>query len=120
MNEFIEKLNGAFSAEECDGGIRIITPIMYQGADHSFSFYVEKSGSGFAINDRGETLNYMRENFDPKVYTDKIEAICERFEVTLADGVFHGRLASLESGQTMRNLFKFIGVMNILANIDLV
>lgn len=118
MKEFLDKLSGAFSARECEGGILLLTPVMYQGADHGFSFFVEKSGNGFAINDRGETLEYMRENFDPKRYADIIASICERFEISLKDGVFHGYLASYESGQTMRNLFKFIGAMNMIANVD--
>ena len=118
MKEFTEAIGSAFSVRDCDGGILLITPIMYQGADHGFSFYLEKNGGGYKINDRGETFEYMRENFDPERYTDKIEEICERFEITLIDGVFWGHLSSLESGQTMRNLFKFLGAMNMIANID--
>ena len=118
MNAFLDKLSNAFSVRECEGGIMLLTPIMYQGADHGFSFFVEKSGNGFTINDRGETLEYMRENFDPKRYEDRIASICERFEITLEDGVFYARLASIESGQTMRNLFKFISAMNMIANVD--
>ncbi|MBQ8414320.1 MAG: DUF1828 domain-containing protein [Clostridia bacterium] len=118
MNAFLDKLSNVFSLRECDGGVMISTPIMYQGADHGFSFFVEKSRNGFSINDRGQTIEYLRENLDPGRYEDRITTICERFEITLEDGVFYGRLASLESGQTMRNLFKFIGVMNMIANID--
>lgn len=118
MNGLIENLSGAFGVRECDGGIIISTPIMYQGADHCFSFYVEKNGSGFNISDRGQTIEYLRENLDPKQYDDRISVLCERFEITLTDGRFCGRLASIESGQTLRNLFKFIGAMNMIANID--
>ena len=118
MNVFLDKLSNAFSVRELEDGVLLMTPVMYQGADHSFSFYVEKSGNAFAINDRGETLEYMRENFDPKSYEDRIASICERFEITLTDGVFYARLASIESGQTMRNLFKFISAMNMIANVD--
>lgn len=118
MKELKDKLINAFSVCECGDGILLLTPVMYQGADHGFSFYVEKRGSSFTVSDRGQTLDYLSENLNPGIYAERIEAVCKRFEITLTDGVFYGKLASIESGQTMRNLFKFIGAMNMIANID--
>ncbi len=118
MKKMKDNLIKIFSMCEYGNGILLLKPIMYQGADHSFSFYVEKRGNGFTVSDRGETLEYLSENLNPGIYAERIEAVCERFEITLTDGAFYGRLASIESGQTMRNLFKFIGAMNMIANID--
>ncbi len=119
MKYFFSNFTGAYSYKEQGDGIILSTPIMYSGADHTFSFYIEKYGSGFTINDRGQTLDYLCGNLNPEYYEDKIRSVCERFEITLENGVFYGHLASYESRQTMRNLQKFIGAMNLIANIDI-
>lgn len=119
MKNFIEQLTNLYSTQMADDGVILRTAIMYAGADHTFSFYIKPCGeNSYTITDRGQTLEYLRENLDPNKYLDKICKICERFEIELIDGEFVGRLASLSSGQTMRNLHKFIGAMNIIANID--
>ena len=120
MKNFIEQLTDLYSVQIVDDGIILRTAIMYAGADHTFSFFIQLQGEGsYTITDRGQTLDYLRENIDPNKYLDKIHKICERFEIELTDGVFIGRLASIASGQTMRNLSKFIGAMNIIANVDI-
>ena len=120
MKDFFNNFIEAYSYKEHGNGIILSTPIMYSEADHSFSFYVEEQCDGsFIISDRGQTLAYLSENLNPKIYEKKINAICEYFEITLENGVFYGSLASYESNQTMRNLQKFIGAMNMIANIDI-
>ena len=119
MNLFLNELTKQYSYEKLDNGIVIHTPIMYDGADHTFSFYVERSeNGGYAITDRGQTLAYLRENVNPAKYAEKIAAVCEFFEIERINGVFVGSLASAESNQTMRNFYTFIGAMNMIAYIN--
>ena len=121
MNSFIEKLKTSYSYQSSEDGIILHTPIMYTYADHSFSFFIKRSeGDGFTVTDRGQTLDYLRENADPNKYGEKIAKICEHFGIELIGREFVGKLSSLESGQTMRNLHKFMGAMNIIANIYIV
>lgn len=120
MDTLIDKLNKQYSYEQLDNGIVIRTPIMYNGADHTFSFYIKRSETGgFVISDRGQTLDYLRENVNLSKYLDKIDKICEFFEIKLTNDEFIGRLASIESNQTMRNFNKFIGAMNMIAYINI-
>lgn len=119
MKNFIQQLTNSYSIQVVDDGIILRTSIMYSGADHTFSFCIKPRGeSGYTVTDGGQTLDYLRENLDINKYLDKIQQVCERFEIQLIDGAFVGSLASLASGQTIRNLHKFIGAMNIIANID--
>lgn len=118
MEKFIESLKSSYTVEKYQDGFILYTPIMYKYADHTFSFYIEKNSCGFTITDRGQTVDYMRENFAPEKYMDSILKICERFELNFADGVFSGSIASYQTNQTMRTLNIFIGAMNIIANID--
>ena len=119
MKNFLDKYRDSFSIEEYGDGVLLHTPVMYRGADHTFSFYLVKRESGsFVISDRGRTLSYMRENFDPRKYADKIASVCESFGITESDGELYGILPSYESGQTMRALHAFMGAMYIIANID--
>lgn len=120
MIEFIEELKKQYNIEQVENGIIIHTPIMYDGADHTFSFYIKQSiNDSFKITDRGQTLDYLRENVNADKYKDKIKKVCEYFEIDLIDGEFVGQLASLESNQTMRNFNKFIGAMNMIAYINI-
>ena len=120
MKDFIINLKNCYSISKYQNGILLLTPIMYEGADHTFSFYIEKNKTGdYKITDCGQTISYLRENINVNKYISKIEEICKRFEIELVDNIFVSKLASLESNQTMRNLEKFIGTMNIIANIDL-
>ena len=121
MKGFIEKLNTSYICQPSEDGIVLHTPIMYTYADHPFSFFIKRSeGNGFIVTDRGQTLDYLRENDDPGKYSEKIAKICEHFHIELIEGEFVGKLSSLESGQTMRNLYKFMGAMNMIANIHIV
>ena len=119
MNEFIDELNRQYSYERLDNGIIIHTSIMYDAADHTFSFCIKKSENGsFVITDRGQTLDYLRENVDPAKYSEKIDRVCEFFEIELINGEFVGQLASLESNQTMRNFNNFISAMSMIAYVN--
>ena len=120
MNDFIKQLNEIYSHKTSEDGIILETPIMYAAADHSFSFFIKPcKEKGFTVTDRGQTMDYLRENVNPSKYEKKIERICKLFGIELIEGEFVGKLASLESGQTMRNLHTFIGTMNIIANVDM-
>ena len=119
MNDFIKELEKLYRYEIVEGGIILYTSIMYQGADHYFSFCIKQNAqTDFIITDQGQTWDYLRENLNPNKYLNKIKKICEYFEIELSNGEFIGKLASLESKQTMRNLFGFIGAMNMIAYID--
>ena len=120
MNAFIDELNKQYSYEKLENGIIIHTPIMYDSADHAFSFYVKRAKDGsFVITDRGQTLDYLRENVNPTKYLEKIDKICEFFEIELINNEFIGQLASIESNQTMRTFNKFVGAMNMIAYINI-
>ena len=120
MERFLKEFYSSYSCKEYRDGILLSTPIMYQGADHTFSFYITQNKTGsFTISDNGETLDYMRENFNPEKYMDKIMSVCERFSITLENNAFIGKIASYESNQAMRTFNIFIGAMNIIANIDI-
>lgn len=119
MKDFFGHFIKSYSCKTEENGIILSAPVMYPCADHAFSFYIEACGNGFRISDRGQTLAYLRENLNPAHYAENIRAVCERFEITLENGVFYGYLASYASGQTMRNLHKFIGAMHLIANIDI-
>ena len=120
MKNLMENLKDLYFAEMAKGAIVLRTSIMYDGADHFFSFYIKQDGEGgYVITDNGQTYDYLRENFNPNKYLDKIHDICHRFEIQFVDGKFVGRLALLQSGQTARNIHTFIGAMHIIANIDI-
>lgn len=120
MERFLDDLRGAFSCRAQEDGFVLETPIMYDGADHTFSFFIRKNAGGsFTVSDRGQTLSYLRENLSLDRYEQRLSAICERFEITRENDVLFAKLASCESNQTMRNLHKFLGAMAMVANIDL-
>ncbi len=120
MKEFLQKYCDSYSVREWGEGFLLMTPIMYKGADHTFSFYLVKNDTGsFRISDRGQTLDYMRENFDPEQYRERIDAVCERFEIERVGDELIGRVASYESGQTMRGLLAFVGAVSTIVNVDL-
>lgn len=50
---------------------------------------------------------------------DKINKVCEFFEIDINGTQFESTLASFESGQTFRRLITFINAMNMIANIEL-
>ena len=83
-----------------------------------FSAACQRKSAPMTISDRGETLDYLNECFDPAQYMDKIQAICKYFSITLENDVFTGEIASYESNQSMRTFHMFIGAMNMIANID--
>lgn len=120
MEEFMKHLRESYSCREYEDGFIISTPIMYHFADHTFSFFIkEDEVCGFTITDRGETLDYLNECFDPAIYMDKIQTICKHFSITLENDVFSAHIASYMTNQTMRTFHMFIGAMNMIANIDL-
>lgn len=120
MENFIKNINNCYSINKKDNGFILCTPIMYSGADHTFSFYIEPNANGsYKITDCGQTIDYLRENLNINNYMTKIKNVCEHFEIELKDNTFIDNLASIKSNQTMRNLEKFIGAMNIIANINL-
>ena len=119
MEKFLDHLRESYSVREHEDGFIINTPILYRFADHTFSFFLKSNdGCGFTVSDRGETLDYLNECFDPAQYMDKIQAICKYFSITLENDVFTGQIASYETNQAMRTFHIFIGAMNMIANID--
>lgn len=119
MEKFIENLKSSYTVEKYKDGFVLYTPIMYKYADHTFSFYIKQNeNGGFTITDRGQTLDYLDEAFDPMEYWDSILKVCKKFEIDFNDGVFSGKIASYQTNQTMRTLNIFIGAINIIANID--
>lgn len=120
MEQFLKNHRDAFSVKVCADGFLLFTPIMYDGADHTFSFHIRENESGsFTIDDRGQTLSYLRENCDPKRYAAAIDAVCRHYGIRQVDGIFYGTLASYASGQTVRTLYKFLGAIHTVANIEL-
>lgn len=120
MTKLYELLRTSFSVGIQEDALVLKTPIMYKAADHTFSFMISRSASGsLAITDRGQTIDYLRENLDVNKYADFIRSVCERFEITYDQGAFYAHVASAESGQTARTVCTFIGAMNIIANADL-
>ena len=119
MNALMEEIKEMYNCQVTEDGILLRTPIMYDAADHTFSFLIRQCGeNAYTVTDRGQTLEYLRENMNPNKYAEKIARICEHFEIEQIGGEFVGTLASLASGQTLRNLHKFIGTMHMIACID--
>ncbi|MBR2370506.1 MAG: DUF1828 domain-containing protein [Clostridia bacterium] len=120
MTELADILNHSFVLEVLKEGIVLKTPIMYQAADHTFSFLISRNASGnLTVTDRGQTIDYLRENLDVNKYADFIRTVCQRFEIKYEQGAFYAHVASVESGQTARTVCTFIGAMNMIANADL-
>ncbi len=120
MEKFLDLLRQSYICRAYEDGFVLNTDIMYSFADHTFSFFIkEDSVAGFTITDRGETLAYLNECFDPEQYADKIEAICRHYCITREGDVFSAHVASYETNQTIRTFHMFVGAMHMIANIDL-
>ncbi len=120
MNKFINCLRESYQCREHEDGFIISTEIMYTYADHTFSFFIKNEDNcGFTISDRGQTLNYLNECFDPEKYADKIQAICNHFSITRENDVFSAHIASYETNQTIRTFHAFVEAMSMIANIDI-
>ena len=115
MDELIEVMKNQYELTVTDNRAVLRTPIMYMGADHTFSFYVERRGGRLVISDGGQTIGYLRENADPSGYAERIESICEYFEIEREGDELIGTLASIESNQTLRSFHKYIGALNMIA-----
>ena len=120
MKDFYRALLSSYKVKPYRDGFLLSADIMYVGADRKFSFYIKKEGDGFLISDRGETLSFLRENADASRYALKIYDIATRFEAMLDGGEILMVLPSYESGQTIRCLHKYLLVVGIIANIDII
>ena len=120
MKNFYRELLSSYKIKPHKDGFILGTDIMYFGADHTFSFYIEPSGESFIISDQGQTISYLRENIDINRYKDRIMDLLKRFDAIYDRGEIKSILPSYKSNQTIRRLNNFILTVGLIANIDLI
>ncbi len=121
MQKLIKYLSSSVELEPHGESLTVRTPIMYFGADHTFSFRIEHSGvDGYLISDCGQTLDYLRECADVSVYSDRIMDIARRFALNLDVDALTAFIPSVDSGQTGRSIHKYLLGVGIIANIYLI
>lgn len=121
MNELIEYLKGSVSLEPSGDAVILHTPIMYIGADRTFSFEIVREGNeGYSISDGGRTLDFLSECCDISHYTDRIMSILRHFSANLEGDSITAFIPSLKSGQTGRAISNYLLLVGIIANLYLI
>lgn len=116
--EFISNIFGSIKiVTEDDNNFIIIVPTKYRFSDNSTRFKITMIDNNVIINDRGNTLQYLKDIYvETENYAEQIKNICKINDIEIKNGAFEKNLSNLNCLE--RDFFNFINTMYLIANID--
>lgn len=121
IQKFLQKYNEHIRYAEYENGYEIAFPFKFYNDSHISSVFISEDETGlFTITDNGNTMKYFENRgIDPQEYADKINKICDMFDLTYEKGEYKGILGEYETNLTFVQLTKFFIGISHIATVDL-
>lgn len=116
IRKFLQKFNEHIKYAEWGNGCLIAFPFKFYNDCCIPSMFISENETGsFTLTDNGSTMRYFENmGVDPREYADKINQICDMFDLTYENGMYKCILGEYETNLTFVQLTKFfVGISHI-------